>query len=410
MMECPKCGYKNPEGSSYCELCYYVLKDQKEKKKELPKDQKLEPGVCPKCGYKNPEGSLYCAMCYETLRKEEKREKPKDAVELNREKKKELWGVYEQQRERVDANPDSLLSVIKLADVCRELGQDEEARMYYKKAINLNPGNPYVVKVLNRICSTRELEEIRHLLKPRIQDQLSSVKGANWKKRTLGFLSSLFLYPIKKEGLMIIIGGTIFLNISVFIGIFLGLFGIDIFLAFPLLVLRIVAFIIFLLILPGYMFSIIESTALGKDELPDWPDFSFFWSEVLLPFFQIIGLFLIPVALGRIFRDITIWIILLSLFYYPMALLILAVGRKIINALNPVIAVISIFKIWKVYLPTVALFYILFFGGRYLGTFINRIPLVGVFLSTFFLLYIFIICLRLVGYLYRNNYNKLGWI
>lgn len=409
-MECLKCGYKNPEGSSYCEVCYYVFKDQKEKKKGLLKGQKLEPAACPKCGYKNKESSLYCAMCYETLRKEEKKEKPKDAVEMNREKKKELWGLYEQQRERVDANPDFLLSVIKLADVCRDLGQDEEALMYYKRAINLNPGNPYVVKVLKSIYSARELEEIKHLLKPRIQDQLASVKEANWKKRALGFLGSLFAYPIKKEGLIIIIGGTIFLNLPVFVEILMGLFGIGRFLAFPLLVLKIVAFIIFLLILPGYMFSIIESTALGKDELPDWPDFSFFWSEVLLPFFQIIALFLIPVVLGSIFRDLTIWIILLSLFYYPMALLILAVGRKIINAINPVVAVTSIFKIWRVYLPTVALFYILYFGGLYFGAFINRIPLVGAFLATFFLLYIFIICSRLVGCLYRSNYNKLAWI
>ncbi len=410
MMECPKCGHKNPEGSSYCDVCYYVFKDKKEKKEELPKDKKLGPGACPKCGYKNKEGSLYCAMCYETLRKEAKREKPTDAIEMHREKKKELWGVYEQQREKVDANPDSLLSVIKLADVCRDLGQDEEARMYYKRAINLNPGNQYVVKVLKSICSSSELEEIKHLLKPRIQDQLASVKGADWKKRSLTFLSSLFRYPIKKEGLMIIIGGTIFLNLPALVDISMAVFGIGKFLFFPLMVLKIVALIMFLLILPGYMFSIIESTALGKDDMPEWPDFSFFWSEVLLPLFQIITLFLIPVVLGIIFRDITIWIILLSLFYYPMALLILAVGRKIVNAINPVLAITSIYKIWRVYLPTVALFYLLYFGGLYFGSLINGIPIIGELLTTFILIYIFIVCSRLVGCLYRNNYSRLKWI
>ena len=98
-------------------------------------------------------------------------------------------------------------------------------------------------------------------------------------------VGSAFVYPFKAQSLTFLACGTIFFALVDFLGSYS-------------LYLRIVYI--------GYTFAylqrVIHTTAQGSDEAAGWPDISASWDDIMIPFFQTMGLFLIcfgtAIALG----------------------------------------------------------------------------------------------------------------
>jgi ribosomal protein L40E len=66
LVDCPKCGTKNPEGAKFCNNCGAVFEAaQKEGAAKKVKAAKPEAqrGVCPKCGNLNPADAEFCFKC-----------------------------------------------------------------------------------------------------------------------------------------------------------------------------------------------------------------------------------------------------------------------------------------------------------------------------------------------------------
>ena len=49
-MQCPSCGFENPEGMKFCGECGNALKN-----------------VCQQCGFENPPGFKFCGECGTSL-------------------------------------------------------------------------------------------------------------------------------------------------------------------------------------------------------------------------------------------------------------------------------------------------------------------------------------------------------
>lgn len=345
---------------------------------------------CPRCGYENPADAQYCGMCSEVLTGES------PSVKSTRETPEYLRQRYTKLREQVSIVPDNLHLWIELGETSAKLGQREETIMFLEKALELEPGHPQAVRILKQLCTPKELENIK-FLEP---ERSFAEKGG---QQILGGILNFFGYPTKSQGLGIIAGAIILLKIIP------GIFTIF---PFPLVgpLVSLLFIVITALLLFPYFLSIINSTGLGKDELPDWPDFTFLWEGIIAPFLATLTLLFIPILLCIFFRDFRLPILLISILYYPIALMILAVTEKLLNALNPLLVISSISKIWREYFLGVAGFYTLFVLGMVLAYYFGKIPFIGGIVSTGVWLYISILGMRLIGLIYRAGAKKLAWV
>ena len=222
-------------------------------------------------------------------------------------------------------------------------------------------------------------------------------------------LPGAFFYPFEGNGKILLIAGAIFFWLLELI-VSISLFG----------------FFIMLFIsgyLIAYMFRIIGSSANGDKELPDWPDFSDFWSDIVHPLSLVSAtvvvcslpvnfyFFLFPRSGQSIFlTDPLFWIaIIAGLLYFPMGLLAVALFNRVL-ALNPLLVIVSILKVPKEYL--VACVILLFvYGASLLSKAISGyIPFFGQLLGWFLSLYFLMIEMRILGLIYYVNKKRLRWI
>lgn len=214
-------------------------------------------------------------------------------------------------------------------------------------------------------------------------------------------LPGAFSYPLKGNGLVLIIGGGVFF-------LLLGLLP------------------IIGLLITGYLFSyakrIVVSTTEGDDEPPDWPDFTNWGDDILMPYFHLAALVLLsfgPAILLGIFlpEHQTFragWILLataLGAFLAPMGMLALSVFDSV-GALNPVALVWSISRIPGYYLAAAIAFELV------IAVYMKSEDLIGGVLSSGFLayiiagflnLYLMAVAMRILGLLYRAKKAELGW-
>ncbi len=227
---------------------------------------------------------------------------------------------------------------------------------------------------------------------------------------------SAFTYPLKGDGLYLLVGGGAFFLVLALaeklVG-FLGPYG-------GVLALILAVFG------AGYAFcyakSIITSTANGEDMPPDWPEVNEWQEDIVEPFGQMVGLLAFtfgPAAILRWWRpgsetfahDIILVVTILGALLAPMGMLALAMFDSI-AALNPLLLVKSILRIPLLYLATAGVFEILTLtclqAGSTVGLFIP-IPILPGLISVLFNLYLTLAGMRLLGLLYRSNADKLGW-
>ena len=227
-----------------------------------------------------------------------------------------------------------------------------------------------------------------------------------------------FIYPLKRNGVILLVIGTVVFTILDFLSGFKmpGRGGV-----FSLLMTVISTGYLF-----AYMQKIIAHTAQGEDELPEFPDFTDWWSDIILPFLLFTGTIavsLVPVFIAGFWaleNKAVVPLILpaaaLGAFYLPMALLAVAVTDNFL-ALSPHVVLPSILRVFLPYLLTFLLLGLLaglrIEGGRVS----DLVPLQQFALKLcvivamgFISLYLLTVEMRLLGLLFRSYRERLGWL
>ena len=226
-----------------------------------------------------------------------------------------------------------------------------------------------------------------------------------------GVWGSAFGYPLRKDGAILLVCGTIVfsflggatwvLSHVMFAG---GIIG--------------VAYILCLVMTVGYSFSfmqnVVQSSARGDEAMPDWPEISAFWDDMVVPFFRFLTLWLVCLGpgVGVLFLSPAagIGLLLLGLFCLPMAILTVSMADSI-GGLNPFVVFSGIGKAPLPYLATCGVFLLVIavtHGTQMLLEW-TGIPIIPTVLSSFISLYGISVEMRLLGLLYYTNKSKLAW-
>jgi predicted Zn finger-like uncharacterized protein len=213
-------------------------------------------------------------------------------------------------------------------------------------------------------------------------------------------LPDAFAYPFQGSGLVLILVGTVCFSILDFFASFspFGFIG-TIFVAGYLC---------------AFMMKIVNSSADGKKELPDWPDVSDFLDDIVVPLFQVLwtGIFCFaPAIVYLIFVhiDIVFWLLIgLGILYFPMALIAVALTNSILS-INPIVVLPSIIKVPVDYLVACILLGLLVALENFGQLLVSFIPLAGLLLKNLFALYFVIVEAHVLGLIYHANQEKLAW-
>lgn len=224
-------------------------------------------------------------------------------------------------------------------------------------------------------------------------------------------------YPFNKRGLFLLALGAGFfliLTLAAKAALFfrLSLIG---------LVLQIVLFVFTQGYLFAYMQRIVTASAHGENDLPEFPDVTEFWSDIVLPFLFFAGTFVVSFAPAIVValclrESEMIWpgviaTVGLGILYFPMALLAVAVTDNFL-ALSPHVVVPSIALVLLPYLSACLVLAILIairFGLVFLLDFLP-VPLVPSIIDGFVSLYLLVVEMRILGLLFRSYRQRLGWI
>jgi len=217
-------------------------------------------------------------------------------------------------------------------------------------------------------------------------------------------LAGSIVYPIKGTGKYVLIAWTV------------TLIGLNLLSKLPF-----VGFTTFVigLILSWYFFAyltkIISSSAAGDDELPDWPDITALWDNIVSPTLSVLWTIAFSFAPVIIYyfafsprtpdSDYLLWgLIIFSCLYFPMALLAVVIHDSWI-ALNPVQVIPAIFKVFGYYVIACILL-VLVIGSFYYLTKINLpVPYISVVLS----IYLLMVAMRIIGLIYHKKEQQIGW-
>jgi hypothetical protein len=221
----------------------------------------------------------------------------------------------------------------------------------------------------------------------------------------VGFYASLpkaLIYPFTGNGIFLFLAGSVFF---VLLG-YLPLIG---------------------YLVSGYLFSyakhIVSSSAEGNPTPPDWPDFTNWFDDLILPYLQFLALTVVffgpAIVLGFWFAGGPTAAMLVAFvaalgfgaLFAPMGMLALSMFDHI-GVLNPVSLAWSILRVPGPYLVAAAAFeFILFLNvfARPLLIGLLPVPLLPTLISGFLNLYFVAVSMRILGLLYANNKDKLGW-
>ena len=184
------------------------------------------------------------------------------------------------------------------------------------------------------------------------------------------------------------------------------------------------------LIIYPYSLSILNASARGKDRMPDWPDFSDIWEDILLPALRLmIGSLYVFVPLGiyiylkfklifdisdpstfmKILLDpINLLFIIFAWVYLPMVTIIVAVFKRLMPALNPITVFRLINAIKKEYFIMLLLGLLFGLANGVISGIIGIFPF-GSFFGKMINWYFLIVEMRLLGLMVYQVEEKLGW-
>ena len=229
-----------------------------------------------------------------------------------------------------------------------------------------------------------------------------------------------FMYPFKGDGLILIAVGTVF---------FLILEGTRSIAKYGLIYGWVAMGFLTVLgtgYLMAYLRRILNASALGEEEMPEWPEISDYSNDIVSPFRQLMVTILVCFApaigltiyaAGSSSTD-TAWLgwatpalMVLGCVYFPMAFMAVAMFDSVV-ALNPLLIIPSIAKVLKEYLLTVVMLSFILLLRWLLNGHLKTllpVPLLPTILLSLIQLYLMIVEMRILGLLYRNKKYELGW-
>ncbi len=225
----------------------------------------------------------------------------------------------------------------------------------------------------------------------------------------LSRLGEALAYPFKGEGKILLLMGTLFFGMLDWlsgmwiIGILFSVFSLG--------------------YISAYLFKVVVTSASGGRELPDWPSFNHFGSDILTPLFQILGTVLISFGPLLVYAHwvatnesttgpsdpIFLLLLIGGILYWPMAMVSMALFKSF-GALNPLLIVSSILRVPGAYLGACTIFGLVllgYFGIQFILP--ESLPLIGPLLTGFFGLYFMFVEMRVLGLLYHDNRERLAW-
>jgi hypothetical protein len=242
-----------------------------------------------------------------------------------------------------------------------------------------------------------EIPVVRRVAPPVVPEPMSFFRG----------LPSALLYPLRTNGLLLLVIGSVVFLILEFLSRYSGIISI---------------------IMTGYLFAymqkIVAHSAQGEDELPDFPEFSEWWSDIILPFLLFVGTFAASFApalavyflLRGTLDETGQWFAvgaagLAGAVYFPMALMAVAVSDNFL-ALSPHIVVPSMFRVFLPYgvmLLALAALVGVRVGAHFAMEFIP-VPMLPAVVLGFLSLYVLVVEMRILGLFFRAYRDRLGWL
>jgi hypothetical protein len=224
-------------------------------------------------------------------------------------------------------------------------------------------------------------------------------------------LPGAFRFPLTANGVVALIVGAIFLTVAHYLMILAAVSLVGI-------VLSGLIDIVGIGYVTGYLMTIIERTAHGQEEAPDWPELADWQETVLKPFGFLLGLCIL--GLGPHFAyhylahepDMTVagTILAAGLFYMPMGMLCVALASDFAG-LNPVRVIRAIcsvparyFAAWVLVVCCAAAE---IWGSAWIAAI--PIPVVGTLLQQAVSCYFLFVAVRILGLLYYKSGRQLNW-
>ncbi len=175
-------------------------------------------------------------------------------------------------------------------------------------------------------------------------------------------------------------------------------------------------------LLGGYFcatyFHIIQSSASGEKDAPDFPDMTNIYEDIIGPMMQIVGVAV--VSFGP-FVGYMMWVgddsfnsligyglLGFGVIYFPMAMLAVVVLGGI-EYLSPHIVIPSILRGGWLYWFGVLLLGFLYATGWLISTHLSDRPIIGVFVISIVGAYVLMTSARILGIVYREREDKLRW-
>jgi len=305
---------------------------------------------------------------------------------------------YRQKLQESDWSDVDLL--VRTGGLCAELGQRDEAVNMLQRALTIDRNNRYARAKLEEIAAP---EEIREMDLPAAAVNLA------------GTPTGPFKYPLLGSGPYVLVGGTVFYTLLYYyVALVMRYTPIPVwFIAF------VVAFI-FMGYLLQYFGRVVNSSAMGQKDAPDWPNFDP-WVAVLP--LKLLLLCLVPMAAAVIFlifaRDFFNGLLVpvlgflalgeLGFTVFPMMMLIFFVRKSFFDAVNPVVVLGSIRAAGKQYWTAAGIWMIIAPVGTALMFGLKFIPIIGTVLGAFAMLYFTMVGCRALGLVYQSRQEQLGW-
>jgi len=218
----------------------------------------------------------------------------------------------------------------------------------------------------------------------------------------MNLITEPFVYPFRGNGVSMLITGAVLIVISMVAGLG-GIFG-----------------LLASLFFAGYFcatyFSIVETTAVGQEEAPMFPDVSNVMEDLIGPFLKILGVILVSflpaiaygVATGRM-DGIYEMLLLFGIGYLPMAILaVIVLGNM--SVASPFTVIPSIIKAGGSYWIVVLLLVVVYGLERLLEETLSQFFIVGPLIMGLVGMYVLMVSARALGVLYRNKAEKLEWM
>ncbi len=218
----------------------------------------------------------------------------------------------------------------------------------------------------------------------------------------MNLITEPFVYPFRGNGISMLITGAVLIVISMVAGLG-GIFG-----------------SLASLFLAGYFcatyFSIVESTAVGRQEAPMFPDVSNVMEDLIGPFLKILGVMLISFMPAIVYgfttgkMDVIYEILLLvGIIYLPMAILAMIVLGNM-SVASPFTVIPSIIRAGGSYWLVVVLLVVVYGLERFLENMLSGYFIVGPLIMGLIGMYVLMVSARALGVLYRKKADKLEWM